>query len=102
MSRTWRSRLTRSFFGLTPEYIESVYEQFFFLKYSGGWSFAESYNLPIGLRSWFVERLIKQLKMEKEAIENSQASKSGSGRAGRQELTAQNQPKMPSSLMQSS
>tara|TARA_B000000557_G_scaffold212577_1_gene178754 strand:- start:82 stop:204 length:123 start_codon:yes stop_codon:yes gene_type:complete len=40
--------------------------------------------------------------MEKEAIENSQASKSGSGRAGRQELTAQNQPKMPSSLMQSS
>ena len=57
----------RSFFGLTPDYMEAVYEQFFFLKYSGGWSFSEAYNLPVGLRVWFVERLTKQLKMEKEA-----------------------------------
>ena len=63
----------RSFFGLTPDYMEAVYEQFFFLKYSGGWSFSEAYNLPIGLRVWFVERLIKQLKMEKEAMESAQA-----------------------------
>ena len=45
--------------------MESVYEQFFFLKYSGGWSFSEAYNLPIGLRAWFTQRLIKQLEMVK-------------------------------------
>ena len=61
----------RTFFGLTDEYMENVYEQFFFLKYSGGWSFMESYNLPIGLRKWFVERLVRQLQMEKEAIEQA-------------------------------
>ena len=61
----------RSFFGLTPEYHENVYEEFFFLKYHGGWSFAESYNLPVQLRSWFVKRLIKQLKEEKEAHEEA-------------------------------
>ena len=62
MNRKWRFRLQRTFFGLTDEYIENVYEQFFFLKYSGGWSFSEAYNLPIGLRDWFTKRLIKQLK----------------------------------------
>ena len=61
----------RTFFGLTDEYMENVYEQFFFLKYSGGWSFMESYNLPIGLRKWFVERLVRPLQMEKEAIEQA-------------------------------
>ena len=45
-----------------------MYEQFFFLKYSGGWSFSEAYNLPIGLRTWFVQRLISQI--EKENIES--------------------------------
>ena len=61
----------RTFFGLTPEYNESIYEEFFFLKYHGGWSFAEAYNLPIKLRRWFVARLVKQLKTEKEQIEKA-------------------------------
>ena len=43
-----------------------VYEQFFFLKYHGSWSFSEAYNLPIKLRHWFVHRLVKQLEQEKE------------------------------------
>jgi hypothetical protein len=67
-----------------------MYEQIFFLKYSGGWSFSEAYSLPVGLRNWFVKRTIKQLKMESEAIEN--ASKGGSKS---QELTPFNQPQMP-------
>jgi len=71
--------------------MENVYEQFFFLKYSGGWSFSEAYNLPIGLRKWFVERLIKQLETENEAIES--ASKGG-GRNSRT-LSPHNQPKLP-------
>tara|TARA_R100000008_G_C3536135_1_gene142108 strand:- start:39 stop:236 length:198 start_codon:yes stop_codon:yes gene_type:complete len=61
----------RSFFGLTPEYSESVYEEFFFLKYQGGWSFTEAYNLPIKLRRWFVKRLLKQLKQEQDQIKKA-------------------------------
>ena len=91
MSRTWRCRCQRTFFGLTNEYMESVYEQFFFLKYSGGWSFSEAYNLPLGLRKWFVERLMKQLEMEKEAIEKAQ--KGGNSRT--QTLSRHNQPGPP-------
>ena len=74
--------------------MQNIYEQFFFLKYSGGWSLTESYNLPIGLRKWFVERLLKQIKAENEAIEN--ASKGHGGNS--QELTSFNQPEMPNEL----
>jgi hypothetical protein len=47
--------------------MKDVYEQFFALKYYGGWSFIEAYNLPIQLRNWFVERLVRQLNEEAEA-----------------------------------
>tara|TARA_R110002020_G_scaffold230703_4_gene441826 strand:+ start:1558 stop:1812 length:255 start_codon:yes stop_codon:yes gene_type:complete len=73
--------------------MESVYEAFFFLKYAGGWSFSEAYNLPIGLRTWFVERLLRQLENEKEAMEGGQK-----GNSGAQTLTAANQPAMPPQL----
>ena len=74
--------------------MENVYEQFFFLKYSGGWSFSEAYNLPLGLRKWFVGRLLKQIKAENEAYENASKGRGG----GSQELTSFNQPKMPHEL----
>tara|TARA_R100000008_G_C3570705_1_gene161920 strand:+ start:1054 stop:1242 length:189 start_codon:yes stop_codon:yes gene_type:complete len=45
----------------------NVYEQFFLLKYHGGWSFIEAYNLPVKLRRWFMQRLSDQFKKEKEA-----------------------------------
>ena len=67
MSRRWKCPSRHSFFGLTPEYMEKVYEQFFLLKYYGGWSFIEAYNLPVALRTWFLERLSKQIKDEAEA-----------------------------------
>jgi len=51
--------------------MENVYEQFFYLKYYGGWSFLEAYNLPIGLRNWFMERLTEQKKKEAEAYEDT-------------------------------
>jgi hypothetical protein len=70
--------------------MQNVYEQFFFLKYSGGWSFSEAYNLPIGLRKWFTERLIKQLETEKEIMDS--ASKGGSNS---QTLTSRNNPGPP-------
>jgi hypothetical protein len=80
----------RSFFGLTADYMENIYEQFFFLKYSGGWSFIEAYNLPVGLRKWFVDRLISQIERENEAMDS--ASKGGSKS---QTLTPHNQPQVP-------
>ncbi len=46
-----------------------MYEQFFYLKYYGGWSFTEAYNLPIKLREWFVDKLTEQLKMEKDEMD---------------------------------
>jgi len=48
-----------------------VYEQFFYLKYYGGWSFIEAYNLPIKLRHWFVIKLTEQMEKEKEAMEKA-------------------------------
>lgn len=65
MKRTWRCPLQRTFFGLTDRYMEAVYEQFFLLKYHGGWSLTEAYNLPVGLRLWFLKRLEKQFEDEK-------------------------------------
>tara|TARA_A100001391_G_scaffold51675_1_gene31706 strand:- start:1866 stop:2009 length:144 start_codon:yes stop_codon:yes gene_type:complete len=46
--------------------MESVYEQFFLLKYYGGWSFQEAYSLPVGLRVWFLNRLGEQKQKENE------------------------------------
>ena len=60
------------FFGLTPKYMEAVYEQFFYLKYHGGWGFSEAYNLPIKIRMWFINRLSKQFEQENEAQEKAQ------------------------------
>ena len=70
-TKNWRFRSPRTFFGLSDEYIENVYEQFFLLKYHGGWSFIEAYNLPVKIRDWFMRRLIKQFEKEKEELEKA-------------------------------
>ena len=64
--------MERTFFGLNDKYMEGVYEQFFLLKHFGGWSLTEAYNLPIGLRKWFVERLQKQFEEEAKEIKKAQ------------------------------
>jgi len=57
----------------------NVYEQFFLLKYHGGWSFIEAYNLPVKLRTWFMKRLQKQFKQEAAQMKKAQkGSKSSS------------------------
>ena len=94
MNKKWRCRSPRTFFGLTDEYMENIYEQFFFLKYSGGWSFAEAYSLPIGLRKWFVERLLRQLEAEKEAMDNASKGRGSNS----QTLTPHNEPKQMKKL----
>jgi len=69
-----------------------MYEQFFFLKYHGGWSFTEAYNLPIKLREWFVRRLSEQKKAESDAMEA--ASKSGPA-SPKSELGTHSSPPTP-------
>jgi hypothetical protein len=66
-----------------------MYEQFFFLKYHGGWSFTEAYNLPVQLRNWFLERLVKQMKAEQESVNRA---KSGKRQGNTQTLTPHNNP----------
>jgi len=51
--------------------MESVYEELFAMKYYGGWSLFESYNLPITIRQWFAKRLAKQIEQENEQIKKS-------------------------------
>jgi hypothetical protein len=70
----------RTFFGLTSDYIKDVYEQMFFMNYVGNWSITELYNLPVGLRRWFVERTIKQKEDERDRIEKSQKKSQRSAR----------------------
>ena len=68
-----------TFFGLSDRYVEVLYEEMFQLKYHGGWSFFESYNLPVNIRNWFLERLIKEKEAEAEAMRSS----TGSSHSGR-------------------
>jgi hypothetical protein len=52
-----------------------VYEIFFLMKYHGGWSFYEAYNLPVALRRWFFERLQEQIETENKQIEEANKQK---------------------------
>jgi hypothetical protein len=58
--------------------MEGVYEHFFYMKYYSGWSFIEFYNLPIGLRNWFVKRLSDQREKENKQTEEASSKSSGS------------------------
>ena len=71
MSRNWRCRLIRTFFGLTDNYMQHVYEQFFTLKHYGGWSLSELYSLPVGLRQWWLKRTIEEYEKEKEEYDKA-------------------------------
>ena len=49
--------------------MKNVYDQIFDLKQYGNFSIFESFNLPIGLRGYYVERLIKKLENERKNLE---------------------------------
>jgi len=44
------------------------------MKYHGGWSFIEAYNLPIRIRRWFLERMVQQIEKEAEQMNKSNKS----------------------------
>ena len=62
----YRSRC--SFFGLSDEYIEKLYEQFFHMQYHGRWTFVEVYSLPIKIRNWFFKKLVEQVEKENKSV----------------------------------
>jgi hypothetical protein len=43
-----------------------VYEEIFNLKMHGNWSFQEAYSLPIKIRRWFLDRLIRYFEEKNE------------------------------------
>jgi hypothetical protein len=51
--------------------MEQVYECFFTLKHYGGWSLYELYNLPVGLRDWWLKRTIEEYKKEADAAKKA-------------------------------
>ena len=58
-----------AFFGLTPSDKEIALEHSFILMYYMGFSYSESYNLPIRYRTWFIERMKKEIeKIKNEKI----------------------------------
>lgn len=68
---SWRFLLLWNFFGLSDEYLEGSYQEMFYLKYYGGFSLFETYNLPIQLRRWFMNKLSEQLTKESEEIKKA-------------------------------
>ncbi len=76
MKQKWRSRSAWTFFGLSDNYIENVYEQLFSLKYYGSWSFFEAYNLPVSIRTWMLDRLVRQKQEESDAMKGNTVSAS--------------------------
>jgi len=41
------------------------------MKYHGGWSFIEAYNLPIKIRRWFLNRLVEEIEKEAKQMEKA-------------------------------
>ena len=56
----------QAFFGLTTEYINSVYEQMFVMTMRTNFSFSELYSFTVVLRSWIFDQTIKYFKKENE------------------------------------
>ena len=55
------SQLGLAFFGLTPEYNESLLDEIFYLIYYMGFTYHDAYSLPIFKRRWFIKRFIKEV-----------------------------------------
>ena len=58
--------------------MEASYEELFILKEVGGWDFYQAYNLPLALRRWWLERLLRHKEEEKEHAEKEAKKAKGS------------------------
>ena len=51
------------------------------MKYYGGWSLFELYNLPIGLRNWFFQMLIDHKEQESQEMKKGMSKNKASSRS---------------------
>lgn len=66
------------FFGLKSSDIRNTYEEIFHLTEHNILTFTEAYNVPTNIRKFFVRRLAKKLKDEKEALDDIENSSENS------------------------
>ena len=60
------------FFGLHPEDKEQlILEPSFLLMYYCGFSYKETYNIPVQYKRWFIERIGKELSKSSEGGQNT-------------------------------
>jgi len=74
MSQRLTSLLVFSFFGLTPQYRVSLFNQVHDLVYHGGGGFiySEIYNMPIWLRKFHINKISEYNQEQNDKIEQSQ------------------------------
>lgn len=58
-------------------YIKQVFEQLFQINYFGDLSLTEAYNLPVGLRRWWYNRLKEQKEKEQKEAEKQKNKQAG-------------------------
>ena len=51
--------------------MEYVHEQIFYLILHGNWNYYDVYNLPIKVRTWFVQRLSKHFEDKNKEMEKA-------------------------------
>lgn len=63
-----------TFFGLTPEYDQTMMDQIFDLSYysNGGLTFEQIYNMPVNVRSYYYMKLLRTKEAEAKAAEEQQ------------------------------
>ena len=55
-----------AFFGLTTNDREALLDQHFLLMYYLGFTYRETYNIPVKYRTWFIERTGKEINKNAE------------------------------------
>ena len=73
-----------TFFGLTPSYRVQKQEQIFDLVYhsQGGFSYKDVYHMPVYLRTFYIHKLSKLFKKQKEEHEKAMRSAKSKSRTG--------------------
>lgn len=72
MNRRWKFPLKLAFFGLTPEYKQSVHSAIFMLMYKvPGLNFQALYNMPVHLRSFYTKEYREWKEAENKTAESS-------------------------------
>ena len=51
-----------TFFGLTSEYTNQLYEQMFLVVMQTNFTFTELYGFTVSLRNWIINRTVKYFK----------------------------------------